>query len=550
MKRSIYIIIYFLVFWIIIPGLLYYTSRLLDQSVFHNIRLKSNIVIPGCIIAVSGFLLLLLIVYQFRRLSGEYPVSATPPAKIVQRGIFAVWRHPIYLFASIILVGAGMVLRSKSMLVIVFPSFMVLVSLYIIREESVLIERFGLQYLWYRKNVPLLIPRVRHWLMIPAFFLLKAKFRLKVINRENIPASLPFVVISGHRHYLDPLFITYAVAMPMKQISTFEMFRSPVNRLIFKWFGAIPRRRFIRDFPGTRKIISALRLGGRSWTGRLRPFKLEAIRLLQQLDEIPVVPVRIEGNYHSWPRWANEMTGSKVTVTIEKPVLIDKNADPVNLEEYLRKIVEPDQGIENSKLYLSRNRIENLSKVIYRCPICLNPETPEEIPPDSLYCHNCKNLIYLRPDLKLEFMQQDHLIVKSIYDIYNHIKIKHSDIYDISPESLIQQYSKYIDQGERIIIISPCQLWNEVKSVFRKSIKGLCQLSDRTITIFNEKEKKVIPLKEISAATIESNYKLQIYNEKEEILYQITFDDESALKYQDMLEVFIKELYNKQIIIR
>jgi 1-acyl-sn-glycerol-3-phosphate acyltransferase len=559
MKRSFYIIVYFLVFWILLPGLLYLASMLLDQSVFHKAGLPLNTIIPGCIIMVSGFLLLLLTVYQFRSISGEFPVSATPPAKIIQRGFFAVWRHPIYLFASIVLFGASLVLRSKAMLFVVFPSFMVLVVLYIIREESVLIIRFGQQYLWYRKNVPVLVPRVRHWLMIPAFFLLKIKFRVKVINREYIPSSLPFIVISGHRHYLDPLFISYAVAIPLRQISTYEMFRNPVYRLIFRWLGAIPRRRFIRDSHGTRKIISTLRSGqpicmfpegGRSWTGRLRPFKLEAIRLLQQLDEIPVVPVRIEGNYHSWPRWANKMTGSRVTVTIEKTMHIDKNADPVNLEEYLRNIVEPDSEFEDSRLYLSRNRIENISKVIYRCPVCLYPETPDEISPDSLYCNNCKELIYLRQDLKLEFRQQDNTVITSIFDVYNYLIFKYSDIYNISPESLIHRYGKYINQNERIIIISPCQLWYEVKSVFRKSIKGLCLLSDKTITILNENEKKVLPLKEISAATIESNFKLQIYNEKEEVLHQITFDDESALKYQDLLEIMIKELYNRQIITR
>ena len=498
-------------------------------------------------------------IYQFRRFSGEYPVSATPPSKIILRGLFAVWRHPIYLFAIILLAGSAMILRSKAMLFIVFPSFVILVILYVIHEESVLMKRFSSQYLWYKKNVPLIVPRLRHWLVIPAFFMLRLKFRLKIINRENIPCSLPFIVVSGHRHYLDPLFITYAVPVPLMQISTFEMFRSRLNRLLFRWFGAIPRKRYLKDTSGVFKLISILRAGypvcmfpegGRSWTGRLRTFKTESIRLLQHLHDIPVVPVRIEGNYHSWPRWADHMTRSRVTVTIEKPVAIDKSSDPSELEIFLRKIVEPDQRKEDSMLYLSKNRIDGISKVIYRCPVCLNHEPLLEIRPDALYCHKCRGLLYLRPDMKLEFKRNENMEVKSISDAYEIIKISFTDIYRLLPESLIKQYSGYISPEEKLIYLSPCQLWDEKNSRFRKSVKGVCLLSDKTITIINENEKRVIPLDEIGAATIESNYKLQIFNDQTKKLHQITFDDESALKYQDLLEVIIKGLYKKHIITR
>lgn len=222
MKKSLCVIIYFIVFWIIIPGVLYVASLLLDQSVFPGSRLTVMTVIPGYILGISGFLLLLLTIYQFKYYSGEFPVSATPPDRIIQRGVFAVWRHPIYLFASIMLPGIAMIIRSKALLHIVFPAFILLVILYVIREESILIKRFGDQYIRYRKNVPLFIPRLRHWIMIPGYILLKMKFRLKVLNRENIPSTLPFIVISGHRHYLDPLIISCAIPIPLTNIATFE----------------------------------------------------------------------------------------------------------------------------------------------------------------------------------------------------------------------------------------------------------------------------------------------------------------------------------------
>ena len=101
MKRRLYIIIYFVVFWVIIPGVIFLISAILDRLIFPGIKLTDRWTIPGFILSIPCFLILLLTLYQFRLFSGEYPVSATPPDKIIQRGIFAVWRHPVYLFAQV-----------------------------------------------------------------------------------------------------------------------------------------------------------------------------------------------------------------------------------------------------------------------------------------------------------------------------------------------------------------------------------------------------------------------------------------------------------------
>lgn len=281
MKKNLIIAGYFIFFWILIPVVIFFLSDFLDKAVFDGDKLSGKWFIPGCLIAALGFSMLLRTVFKFRRETGKYPVSSTPPEKIILRDVYIVWRHPIYLFASITLLGAALAIRSYGMLVI-FPIFMVLVYLYVFREESILLKRFGKEYQYYRNNVNLIIPHLHQWLKIPGAIIFKTLFRLKVKNRENVPESLPFFVISGHRHYFDPFLISYAVPCPLKHISTFEMFRSPLNRKIFTWFGAIPRRRFEKDISGIQKIKAALKKGhpicvfpegGRSWTGQLRPFK-------------------------------------------------------------------------------------------------------------------------------------------------------------------------------------------------------------------------------------------------------------------------------------
>ena len=236
MKKNLIIAVYFLVFWIVIPGAILILSITLDRVIFNNQKLQDAFFAPGLILTISGFLLLLIAIYQFKQQSGEYPVLHTPPDHIIRKNIFAIWRHPIYLFASFTLIGASMILRSYSASFILFPSFMLLVCFYIRKEEAILVKRFGRDYIYHKNNVPILIPYLHHWLKIPESLLFKLWFRLKIHNRENIPDSVPFIVISGHRHYFDPRFISYAMNYPLTHISTLEMFRVRIIRKLFIWF--------------------------------------------------------------------------------------------------------------------------------------------------------------------------------------------------------------------------------------------------------------------------------------------------------------------------
>ncbi len=101
MKKTIIIFVYFLLFWIILPFALIKSASLLDKNSFSGFTLPHSCRIIGLVIIIPAFLSLLLSVFQFRKYSKELPVSAIPPDIIIQKGLFSVWRHPIYLFAVI-----------------------------------------------------------------------------------------------------------------------------------------------------------------------------------------------------------------------------------------------------------------------------------------------------------------------------------------------------------------------------------------------------------------------------------------------------------------
>ena len=159
-------------------------------------------------------------------------------------------------------------------------------------------------------------------------------------------------------------------------------------------------------------------------------------------------------------------------------------------------------------------------------------------------------MFMLKPDFRVEYNSDGIKKLESIYNLYNNIKINYSDIYNLLPEASTDKYRTYLRTGEILIYASPCQLWIEMEAVFMKSINGLCILTERSVKISGSAENYTIPLAEIGAVTIESNYKLQIYNDRSNTLKQITFENDSALKWQDILVAMLSERFSKQIITR
>jgi protein-S-isoprenylcysteine O-methyltransferase Ste14 len=134
----------FLAVWISDTFFLRY-STFLSGEIHYLIRFSAGtiILVFAGILARRGL----------RRIFGE--VRRTP--HVVDKGVFAIVRHPIYLGS--ILTYLGLLCFSLSIasaavwaVIIVFYWF---ISRY---EEKLLIKRFGEEYLEYRKKVPMLFP--------------------------------------------------------------------------------------------------------------------------------------------------------------------------------------------------------------------------------------------------------------------------------------------------------------------------------------------------------------------------------------------------------
>jgi protein-S-isoprenylcysteine O-methyltransferase Ste14 len=134
----------FLIVWITDSFFFKYSTVLLDK-IPNSIRL----IIGLPILFISGYLAIkgLRIVFDEVR---EKP-------EIIEKGVFKIVRHPIYLGS--ILFYLGLIILTSSIASAVVWIIIIIFYYYISKyEEKLLIEEFGTKYKKYMERVPMLIP--------------------------------------------------------------------------------------------------------------------------------------------------------------------------------------------------------------------------------------------------------------------------------------------------------------------------------------------------------------------------------------------------------
>jgi len=117
---------------------------------------KSLAVISGIVLAVTGLTIILTAIWQMRQAKTNVE-PWKPTTAILDRGLYAVSRNPIYAAMCLIYVGISFLFNSIWFLP---PLVLVLLTVHygvILREEKYLERKFGEEYLNYKN-------RVRRWI--------------------------------------------------------------------------------------------------------------------------------------------------------------------------------------------------------------------------------------------------------------------------------------------------------------------------------------------------------------------------------------------------
>jgi len=90
------------------------------------------------------------------------PIPFNPPPKLITNGLYAYIRNPMLLGLFIFLTGLGILLGSLSLIFIFTPLFILINVLYLKAiEEKEMEKKFGVQYLEYKRKVPMFIPKLK-----------------------------------------------------------------------------------------------------------------------------------------------------------------------------------------------------------------------------------------------------------------------------------------------------------------------------------------------------------------------------------------------------
>ncbi len=145
---QIILLIIFLIIWISDSFFLEYSTLSLD-TISNMVR----IVIGFPILIISG----IFAKFGLGIIFGE--VRKKP--KIIEKGVFKIVRHPIYLGSILLYLGLTILTCSiaSAVLWIIIVIFYYYISKY---EEKLLLEEFGIDYKNYMGRVPMLIPMKFH----------------------------------------------------------------------------------------------------------------------------------------------------------------------------------------------------------------------------------------------------------------------------------------------------------------------------------------------------------------------------------------------------
>ena len=186
----------------------------------------------------------------------------------------------------------------------------------------------------------------------PLFLLV---FRPRVVGRENVPATGPFIIASNHLSFIDSMAIPLMSPRRVGYLAKAEYFRGPGIKGWFTktWFtalGALPVERqgarAAQDALDT--AMTVLRAGGgfgiypegtRSRDGRLARGKT-GVAWLALTADCPVVPVAITGTDRIQPIGASWPRPHRFTVVFGKPLTFPEHAGNAGRNRSRREVTD------------------------------------------------------------------------------------------------------------------------------------------------------------------------------------------------------------------
>jgi 1-acyl-sn-glycerol-3-phosphate acyltransferase len=165
-------------------------------------------------------------------------------------------------------------------------------------------------------------------------------FRIKIINKSNLPESGACIYCLNHKSFYDPILVSAFFRRKPAFLAKEELFKNPIIKFFLIIAGAIPVKRNSGDISAIKSALKVLNKDriltifpeGRRVKENIKKSKVKpGIALIALKAKVPVVPIAINGKYRFW---------NKITFVVGKPIELTKYYDEkLSMDEY-QKISE------------------------------------------------------------------------------------------------------------------------------------------------------------------------------------------------------------------
>ena len=276
-------------------------------------------------------------------------------------------------------------------------------------------------------------------LLIP----LKIKYRFKR-DKFKIKKNKSYIVVCNHVTTLDPIFLNLAFNKMLYYVGSDDLF----NIKYLSWWlqfitGIIPKSKGRSDIQTVKTMLKVLKEGGtvavfpegnRTYSGELC-YISPAITKFFKKTNVPIIIYNINGGYGVDPRWANKKRKGHLAFNIKR-ILEPAEYKDLTDDELHNLILEElsVNDMQSGNLFKSKNKAENIERVLFRCPECMSINTIES-QKNEFKCTKCHTTWEYNENLTIT---KDKELYKLPYvkDWYNE-QIKYILEYDVDTRDVI-----------------------------------------------------------------------------------------------------------------
>ena len=152
--------------------------------------------------------------------------------------------------------------------------------------------------------------------------------RVRIQGLEHIPEEGPYLVVSSHQSFLDPIFIQAHMPRAPHTLTKSTQFAGRPWRWILPRLQTLPTRRYRVDPQVVRAVLRKLDQGEgvfiyaegeRTWDGAVQPLRRGTVRLILKAG-VPVIPCGAAGSYDVLPRWSRTIRRQDVWLRFGEPL--------------------------------------------------------------------------------------------------------------------------------------------------------------------------------------------------------------------------------------